>query len=133
MKILISIFSLSFFLYGASLEVSINGIDTSKKGRVLVYLFSDKTRDFYPFGKSIIKRFTPNRSVQKIVFRGIPKGQYAVTVFHDENRNDKLDENMFWLPTEGYGFSNNYKYFPSFRKSQININRNSFIHIKMNY
>jgi uncharacterized protein (DUF2141 family) len=32
---------------------------------------------------------------------------YAVTLFHDENKNGKFDSNMIGYPLEGYGFSNN--------------------------
>jgi len=36
-----------------------------------------------------------------------PAGDYAVTLFHDENKNGKFDSNMIGYPLEGYGFSNN--------------------------
>jgi uncharacterized protein (DUF2141 family) len=39
-------------------------------------------------------------------FRDLAPGTYAVSVIHDENRNDSLDANLFGMPTEGYGFSN---------------------------
>jgi uncharacterized protein (DUF2141 family) len=39
-------------------------------------------------------------------FEDIPPGTYAVVVVHDENMNGKLDTNVFGIPTEGYGFSN---------------------------
>ena len=41
------------------------------------------------------------------VFGGVPAGDYAVTLFHDENKNGKFDSNMIGYPLEGYGFSNN--------------------------
>jgi uncharacterized protein (DUF2141 family) len=42
-------------------------------------------------------------------FTGLPAGDYAVTIFHDENNNGKFDENWMGMPLEGYGFSNNVK------------------------
>ena len=36
-------------------------------------------------------------------------GVYAVSVFHDENMNQKLDKNFVGVPNEGYGASNNPK------------------------
>lgn len=42
-------------------------------------------------------------------FSGVPAGDYAVTVFHDENSNGKFDMNWMGMPLEGYGFSNNIK------------------------
>jgi uncharacterized protein (DUF2141 family) len=42
-------------------------------------------------------------------FEDIPPGTYALTVFHDENMNGKLDTNWLGIPKEGYAFSNNVK------------------------
>jgi len=42
-------------------------------------------------------------------FAGVPAGDYAVSVFHDENNNGKFDMNWMGMPLEGYGFSNNVK------------------------
>jgi uncharacterized protein (DUF2141 family) len=40
-------------------------------------------------------------------FSGIAPGTYAVSVFHDENSNGKLDRNLLGMPKEGVGVSNN--------------------------
>ena len=40
-------------------------------------------------------------------FPGIAPGTYAVSVYHDENSNDKLDTNFLGIPREGVGASNN--------------------------
>ncbi len=42
-------------------------------------------------------------------FSGITAGTYAVSVFHDENSNGKLDTNILGIPREGVGASNNAK------------------------
>lgn len=58
-------------------------------------------------------RFATNVMVIKIrksqarcTFEEIPEGRYAIGVIHDENMNGLLDTNMFGVPMEGYGFSN---------------------------
>lgn len=43
-------------------------------------------------------------------FDDVPAGTYAVAVVHDENANGRLDKNLFGVPTEGYGVSNNRTY-----------------------
>ena len=43
----------------------------------------------------------------KTIFANLPQGVYAVNLFHDENMNGKMDTNLFGMPVEGYGFSNN--------------------------
>ncbi|MGF1482741.1 MAG: DUF2141 domain-containing protein [Opitutales bacterium] len=42
-----------------------------------------------------------------VLFTNIPHGTYALAVFHDRNKNFKLDTNFVGVPTERYGFSNN--------------------------
>lgn len=42
-------------------------------------------------------------------FLGIAPGTYAVSVFHDENSNGKLDTNFMGIPREGVGASNDAK------------------------
>ncbi len=41
------------------------------------------------------------------LFRGLPAGDYAAAVIHDENKNGKLDTNWLGIPKEGIGASNN--------------------------
>jgi uncharacterized protein (DUF2141 family) len=42
-------------------------------------------------------------------FPGVAPGTYAVSVFHDENSNEKLDTNFMGVPREGVGASNDAK------------------------
>jgi uncharacterized protein (DUF2141 family) len=51
----------------------------------------------------------PQKSSAQIVFTDLRTGVYAVSVFHDENMNQKLDKNFMGIPKEGYGASNNPK------------------------
>lgn len=45
----------------------------------------------------------------EFVFRDLPEGSYALSIFHDENDNGKLDSNFMGIPSEPYAFSNNAK------------------------
>jgi uncharacterized protein (DUF2141 family) len=40
------------------------------------------------------------------MFADVAPGDYAVSVFHDENSNGKLDRNFMGMPKEGVGASN---------------------------
>jgi uncharacterized protein (DUF2141 family) len=42
-----------------------------------------------------------------IVLDSVAEGEYAVSIFHDENDNGKLDTGAFGIPTERTGNSNN--------------------------
>jgi uncharacterized protein (DUF2141 family) len=43
--------------------------------------------------------------VTTVIVSGVPAGRYAAQVFHDENRNGKVDRALFGIPKEGIGFS----------------------------
>jgi uncharacterized protein (DUF2141 family) len=56
------------------------------------------------------------------VFENVPVGNYAIAVFHDANRNNKMDKNFLGIPSEGYGASKNKLPFasaPSFKDNQF--------------
>jgi len=37
--------------------------------------------------------------------QGLAPGNYAISTYHDENKNEKNDKNLLGIPSEGYGFS----------------------------
>ena len=51
-------------------------------------------------------RQTVPAGTPSLSFRGFPPGRYALTLFHDENKNQKLDT-VLGIPREGFGFSRN--------------------------
>lgn len=42
-----------------------------------------------------------------VVLEHVPAGVYAISTYHDENENGKLDTNLVGIPRELFGFSNN--------------------------
>jgi len=51
---------------------------------------------------------------------GIPPGQYAIKAFHDLNGDAKLNTNLFGIPTEPVGFSNDapvHMHAPSWKET----------------
>lgn len=40
-----------------------------------------------------------------VLIANVPAGRYAAQVFHDENRNGRVDRALFGIPKEGIGFS----------------------------
>ncbi len=52
---------------------------------------------------------TFSRTSLMVSFSDIEPGDYAIRYFHDENNNGAMDTNLFGLPVEGFGFSNNAK------------------------
>jgi uncharacterized protein (DUF2141 family) len=43
----------------------------------------------------------------RIELPDLPEGRYAIKAFHDVNDNGEFDFNLFGIPKEPYGFSNN--------------------------
>ena len=87
--------------------VEITGL-RSDRGNVLCFLYSSP--DGFPkrsdravaHAKSAISE---RRATCQ--FLGLVPGIYAVSVFHDENSNGKLDTNLVGIPREGVGASRN--------------------------
>lgn len=66
----------------------------------------------------------PESPTTTCVFHGVKAGIYAVTAFHDENGNGRLDKTFYGRPTEGYGVSNNHTYAmhgPRFDESKFSF------------
>jgi uncharacterized protein (DUF2141 family) len=42
-----------------------------------------------------------------VIIDSLEYSEYAVRVFHDENKNEIIDTNILGIPTEDYGYSNN--------------------------
>ncbi|UXX79152.1 DUF2141 domain-containing protein [Reichenbachiella carrageenanivorans] len=85
------------------LTIVVNNIE-STEGILTVSLF-DSEGNWLKSGQSqrVAVKTTPSVS---LTFDGLPKGTYAVSVYHDKNSNDKLDTGAFGIPMEAYGFSN---------------------------
>ena len=106
--ILATIFALALppaYAGAADLVLEIDGAQ-SGKGRIVATLFDTKT--------SFLKRPSQEQRVDvspdgraQIVFDDLAPGDYAVSIFHDEDGDDQLDTGLFGIPTETVGFSNN--------------------------
>ncbi|MCP4442754.1 MAG: DUF2141 domain-containing protein [Aureispira sp.] len=57
-------------------------------------------------------------------FKNLPKGEYAVALYHDSNSDGECNTNWVGVPTEGYGFSNNVMPLlsaPSFWRTKFSV------------
>lgn len=67
------------------------------------------------------------------LFKDIPYGNYAISLFHDKNGNKKIDKGLFGIPKEGYGFSNNAK-MPKYKKASFDLKSVKYeVIIKLRY
>lgn len=49
----------------------------------------------------------PGNGSAVLTFRGLRPGRYGIAAFQDKNGNEALDRNLFGMPNEPFGFSNN--------------------------
>jgi multimeric flavodoxin WrbA/uncharacterized protein (DUF2141 family) len=73
-------------------------------GNLMVGVFNSETGfpDVYFKGAKVPITDT----VMVVTFPGLPAGKYAVSAYQDMNENGQLDKNLFGIPKERYGFSN---------------------------
>jgi uncharacterized protein (DUF2141 family) len=124
-------------LFSYSLIVAQNTTDSIQvKGKLIVKISGinnndgdcwfalDKSKETYEREDTMwIGKILPIENKQvTVIIDSLKYGEYAVRVFHDENRNGKLDTNLLGIPTEDYGYSNNVSGFlgpPSWEKAKF--------------
>lgn len=82
------------------LEIELNNL-SSNEGEITLKLF-DETQN-----QILIQTGTIENKKCTIIIDNLKSAKYAISYYHDENSNGKLDKNFMGMPTEGYGFSNN--------------------------
>ena len=77
-------------------------------GSVRIGLFKGEA-DFLKSDKEVVRLATLVENTGSVTTEipNLPPGEYALAIYHDVNDNQKLDTNLFGIPTEPYGFSNN--------------------------
>jgi uncharacterized protein (DUF2141 family) len=89
----------------ADLTIKLSGAH-SAEGAVSAAIYASK-ETFSKEGQQVAAfRQKATTGPVSVTFRDLPPGNYAVTAFHDENNNGKLDRDATGVPSEGYGVSN---------------------------
>ncbi len=114
-----------------SLEVNVSGFH-SNKGQAYVALFNS-SETFPSYGKQLKGKIVEISQLKcKVTFANLNSGSYAIAVYHDVNKNDKLDKNVLGMPTESYGFSNNARATfsaPSYQDAKVSCTKDKSINI----
>ena len=89
-------------------------------------LFDKKIKDSFPadYEKAVLLNISSNTENIVCRFENLSNGDYAVSVFNDENNNGELDTNLFGIPKEDWGVSNNVRYAissPTFEDAKVTI------------
>jgi len=104
----------------ATVIVKVTGL-RSEKGQVRIAVFNSSEKWL---GEQPVYSSTINVGSQSVTWKiyDVPYGDYGIAVFHDENKNGKLDKNFVGIPLEPYGFSNNVRVTfgpPTWEKSKF--------------
>lgn len=131
------IFIISSISFGASaqsdfsLTVKIQGA-VNNKGQMFISVYNKEAQFLSKFYKGTKSKIVDNSCV--VTFNNLPSGTYAVSIYHDENDNGRLDSNFLGIPKEDYGCSNDAKGFmgpPKWEDAKFEINNNKTITITL--
>jgi len=126
--VLVMLLAISNYLTQAQepkgIDVTITIINIKNdNGFILLGLHNQET--FMVREKPALKKIKEeiNNGKIKVVFKNIPKGEYAIMVVHDENANNQMDFELNGMPKEAYGTSNNEMSFgpPIFEDAKFNV------------
>lgn len=124
--LLLGVVSFAKFTQTETLRVRIHSLK-SNKGKVYLQVQT-------PDKKTITQAIVPINASPVIWQANLPKGRYAVRIFHDENNNGKLDTNFLGIPKESWGTSNNVKAImapPDFKKMLFDFPTTDLIDIEV--
>lgn len=98
-------------------------LDTVPRGGTITAMLFDSPEGFEDFRSPVRTERVAADGRSELQLTGIPPGQYALVLFHDENGNDRLDSNFIGIPKEPIGFSNAYrpKGPPSFTRAAFQL------------
>ena len=116
-KILIMCFAITFIFFTVytfaqkgndtgTLKIFVNGF-ANNNGKAMIALCSSE--ECYKDTSMAFKKDMTDIKDKKTewLINELPYGTYSISIFHDENGNNKLDKNAIGVPKEDYGFSNN--------------------------
>ena len=112
------------------LKLTISNIK-SVEGNIMVAVYNSSQK-FLGDEMVVGKIEKVNKTGEMIIqFDDLPFGEYAISVYHDKNANQNLDTNLFKIPSEPYGFSNDARGSfgpPDFDAAKINFNADNRQH-----
>jgi uncharacterized protein (DUF2141 family) len=120
-----------------ALDVSVDGLK-SNRGDVVVCVWKRSDAGFPNCaGARSHKKVVVSASVAKVSIPDLAPGEYAVSMFHDEERQGKPRTNFIGMPTSALGLSNNPDVGPlnrpTFGKARISVPQTKSIVIKAKY
>lgn len=115
------------------LTIKISNIDKIK-GEIKVGVFDTDT-NFLKEGHAI-KNYSikVKNSTATLTITDLPKGEYAITMYHDQNSDNECNRNFIGIPKEPYAFSNNVKpkmSAPKYKDCKFTFSDDKTLNIKL--
>lgn len=88
------------------LTIKISNIEKIQ-GEIKIGIFNTE-KNFLKEGASV-KNYSikVEKNSTVVTISNLPKGEYAISMYHDENSDNECNRNFIGIPKEAYGFSNN--------------------------
>ncbi|CAM4111415.1 DUF2141 domain-containing protein [Flavobacterium antarcticum] len=115
------------------LTIKISNIEKIK-GEIKVGIFNTDThflKEGYAL-KNYSVKVENNTAILTIT--DLPKGEYAVTMYHDQNSDNECNKNFIGIPKEPYAFSNNIKpkmSAPKYKDCKFDLSENKTLNITL--
>jgi|ETNmetMinimDraft_22_1059887.scaffolds.fasta_scaffold09035_6 uncharacterized protein (DUF2141 family) len=112
----------------STVTLKIDGVDVAV-GEIRIAIFDSENR--YMENPSLAEIVPVSQTNIEWQIENLAYGQYAIAVYHDKNKNGKLDTNMLGIPLEEYGFSNNARgrFGPaSWSQAKFTVNKRTTVH-----
>lgn len=91
----------------AAAELEIRIENPPATGDVIALLFNSPNT-FVDLRDPMRTVILPDRGASPGHITDLPAGEYALVVYHDKNKNGRMDKNFIGIPREWLGFSNRY-------------------------
>lgn len=115
------------------LTLNIENIE-SLEGQIIIGIYN--TEKGWLEKDSEIKQFRVpvNNNTERLVITDLPKGDFAISMYHDKNSDGICNLNFIGIPKEPYGFSNNFKpkfSAPKYEDCKFSLTKDHVLSIKL--
>lgn len=119
---------------GHDLTVKVTDVK-GKDGQIVIALFT-KPDGFPADVTKAVKTATVATDKPTHTFEKLPAGKYVVVVFHDRNKNGKVDKSLLGPPKEPIGLSNHPKIspprnMPDFDKAKVDVSKGTSVEVNL--
>jgi uncharacterized protein (DUF2141 family) len=122
----------------STVTVTVNGL-RSQSGTIAVCLWRQQDDGFPLCSDTASFAYATTGATASTVtmtFQNIPPGDYALSAFHDENQNGRLDRGFMGRPEEGIALSNmnmERRERPSFEQAKFTLNGTQTLSLSLRY